>query len=92
MASFSVLFIVLAVSNETFFSTTNLLNLLDQQSYILIVAAAGTLVRIGGGIDLSTGATFAFPSWSWPSSPPEATSSSPAIPRGRRTGASRSAG
>lgn len=59
VGSFAVLFILLSLSNETFFSTTNLLNLLDQQSYILIVAAAGTLVLVGGGIDLSIGATFA---------------------------------
>jgi ribose transport system permease protein len=59
VASFAVLFIVLALANSTFFSSTNLLNLLDQQSYILIVAAAGTMVLIGGGVDLSIGATFA---------------------------------
>jgi ribose transport system permease protein len=37
----------------------NLLNLVDQQSTILIVAAASTLILIAGGIDLSVGAVFA---------------------------------
>ena len=36
----------------------NLLNILDQQSAILIIAAAGTLVLVAGGIDLSVGATY----------------------------------
>jgi ribose transport system permease protein len=59
VGSFALLFIILSLSNETFFGKTNLLNLLDQQSFILIVAAAGTLVLVGGGVDLSIGATFA---------------------------------
>jgi ribose transport system permease protein len=36
----------------------NLLNVLDQQAAILIIAAAGTLVLVSGGIDLSVGATY----------------------------------
>jgi ribose transport system permease protein len=59
VGSFALLFIVLSLSDHTFISRTNLLNLVDQQSYILMVAAAGTLVLVGGGVDLSIGATFA---------------------------------
>jgi ribose transport system permease protein len=55
---FVVLFIVLSVTSGPFLTTTNLLNILDQQSAILIMAAAGTLVLVGGGIDLSVGATY----------------------------------
>ena len=36
----------------------NLANILDQQSGIIIVAAAGTMVLIAGGIDLSIGAIY----------------------------------
>jgi ribose transport system permease protein len=36
----------------------NLLNILDQQSATLIIAAAGTLVLVAGGIDLSVGAVY----------------------------------
>jgi ribose/xylose/arabinose/galactoside ABC-type transport system permease subunit len=44
---------------HTFYGQTNLLEILDQQSATLIMAAAGTMVLIGGGIDLSVGATYA---------------------------------
>ncbi len=56
---FAVLFIVLAVASPPFFSTVNLLDILDQQAATLIIAAAGTLVLVAGGIDLSVGATYA---------------------------------
>jgi ribose transport system permease protein len=56
---FVVLFVVLSVGSPWFFNTTNLLNILSQQSATLIIAAAGTLVLISGGIDLSVGATYA---------------------------------
>jgi ribose transport system permease protein len=56
---FVILFIVLAVSNPRFARTTNLLNILDQQAALVIIAAAGTFVLISGGIDLSVGAVFA---------------------------------
>ena len=55
---FALLFIVLSLSSGPFFSTVNLLNILDQQSSTLIIAAAGTLVVISGGIDLSVGAIY----------------------------------
>ncbi len=39
--------------------SSNLLNILDQQSATLIIAAAGTLVLVAGGIDLSVGSIYA---------------------------------
>jgi ribose transport system permease protein len=56
---FVALFVVLSVASGPFFSTTNLLNVVNQQSAILIMAAAGTLVLVAGGIDLSIGAVYA---------------------------------
>src|SRR5215472_16406812 len=57
---FILLFIVLAVwKGEIFYGTTNLLAILDQQASTLIIAAAGTMVLVAGGIDLSVGATYA---------------------------------
>ena len=41
-----------------FLRSQNLANILDQQAGIIIVAAAGTLVLIAGGIDLSVGAVY----------------------------------
>ncbi|MEX1141076.1 MAG: ABC transporter permease [Thermoleophilaceae bacterium] len=59
VVAFVVLFVVLSVSSDVFLTKTNLLHILDQQSGILIMAAAGTLVLIAGGFDLAIGATFA---------------------------------
>ena len=57
---FIVLFIILAIwKGSTFYGKTNLLEILDQQSATLIIAAAGTMVLVAGGIDLSVGATYA---------------------------------
>jgi ribose transport system permease protein len=55
---FAILFVVISVSSSSFLHKTNLLNILDQQSAILTMAAAGTLVLICGGLDLSVGATY----------------------------------
>ena len=55
---FVALFIVLSVTSDHFATKANLLNILDQQSATLVMAAAGTLVMISGGIDLSVGATY----------------------------------
>ena len=59
---FLVLFIVLSILSEPFFTKANLLDILDQQASTLIIAAAGTLVLVAGGIDLSVGATYALAS------------------------------
>lgn len=52
------LFIVLSVSSPAFLQVTNLLNILNQNAPLAIIAMAGTLVIIAGGFDLSTGAIF----------------------------------
>jgi ribose transport system permease protein len=57
---FVILFVVLSLASSSFFTKPNLLNILDQQSAVLIIAAAGTLVLIAGGIDLSVGAIYGF--------------------------------
>ena len=53
------LFITLSIASSSFLTKVNLLNILDQQSATLIIAAAGTLVLVAGGIDLSVGAVYA---------------------------------
>ena len=49
-----------ALTSSSFATKANLLNILDQQSATLIIAAAGTLVLVAGGIDLSVGAVYGF--------------------------------
>ena len=56
---FAALFITLSIASSSFLTKVNLLNILDQQSATLIIAAAGTLVLVAGGIDLSVGAVYA---------------------------------
>jgi len=56
---FLILFVVLAATSAPFATKVNLLNILDQQSSTLIIACAGTLVFIAGGLDLSVGAVYA---------------------------------
>jgi ribose transport system permease protein len=56
---FLVLFTVLSIASGPFFTRVNLLDILDQQAATLTIAAAGTLVLVAGGIDLSVGATYA---------------------------------
>ena len=58
LVPFVILFVVLTFSSSSFLTKPNLLNILDQQSAILIMAVAGTLVLISGGLDLSVGATY----------------------------------
>jgi ribose transport system permease protein len=55
---FAALFITLSVASSSFLTKVNLLNILDQQAATLIIAAAGTLVLVAGGIDLSVGAVY----------------------------------
>jgi ribose transport system permease protein len=52
------LFVALAFMSDVFLSKTNLLNVLDQQSAILIAAAAITLTLIAGGFDVSLASIF----------------------------------
>ena len=55
---FLILFVALSIASGPFLHTTNLINILDQQANLLVIAAAGTLVMVAGGIDLSVGATY----------------------------------
>jgi ribose transport system permease protein len=55
---FIIVFVILSIVSGPFLRFQNLTNILDQQSAIIIVAAAGTLVLIAGGIDLSIGAIY----------------------------------
>jgi ribose transport system permease protein len=57
---FLVLFVVLSLTSEPFATRVNLLNILEQQTAYLIIAAAMTLVLVSGGIDLSVGAVWGF--------------------------------
>ncbi|MGH8927623.1 MAG: ABC transporter permease [Acidimicrobiia bacterium] len=59
VVSFVILFGVLSLSSPVFLSGRNLLNIVDQQAAIGIIACGGTLVLIAGGLDLSTAAIFA---------------------------------
>ena len=54
-----VLMIVLTLSSDAFLTPRNLLNILNQNAPLAIIACALTLVIIVGGFDLSTGAIFA---------------------------------
>ena len=55
---FLIAFVVLSLISPPFLRVQNLTNILDQQAGIIIVACAGTLVLIAGGIDLSIGAIY----------------------------------
>jgi ribose transport system permease protein len=58
LVPFLILFTVLSLTSEPFATKANLLNILEQQSSTLIIAAAFTLVLVSGGIDLSVGAVW----------------------------------
>ena len=53
-----VIFILLALTTEGFFTERNLRNILDQQSTILIAASFMTIVIISGNFDISVSAIF----------------------------------
>jgi ribose transport system permease protein len=55
---FVVTLVALSLTSPSFLRFQNLANILDQQAGIIIVACAGTLVLIAGGIDLSIGAIY----------------------------------
>lgn len=54
-----VLMIVLTLLSDSFLTVQNLLNILNQNAPLAILASAMTLVIIAGGFDLSVGAIFA---------------------------------
>ena len=53
------LFVLLASASPAFLTARNLLNIVEQQSPVAIVAVAATMVIIAGNFDLSTGAIVA---------------------------------
>jgi ribose transport system permease protein len=57
---FVALCVVVSVLEPIFLDPDNLLNILRQSSVVVIVAAAGTMVMVAGGFDLSVGAVVAF--------------------------------
>ena len=57
--AFLALFLTLSIASDAFLTSTNLLNILNQNAPIAIIACGGTLVIIAGGFDLSVGAIFA---------------------------------
>jgi ribose transport system permease protein len=59
LVPFIGLFVLLALASPNFLRVQNLSNILDQQAATIIIAAAGTLVLVAGGIDLSVGAIYA---------------------------------
>ena len=55
----AVLMVTLSLMSDSFFTVQNLINILNQNAPLAIMACAMTLVIIGGGFDLSIGAIFA---------------------------------
>jgi ribose transport system permease protein len=55
---FLILFISLSIWGQHFLTKANLINIVDQQAATLAIAAAGTLVLVAGGLDLSVGAIY----------------------------------
>ena len=69
------LFVTLAITSDSFLTKTNLLNIVDQQTSLGIIACAGTLVIIAGGFDsrserctrLAACSRRSWPiTWAWP--------------------------
>lgn len=56
--AFVALFIVLAIASPSFLSLTNMLNILQQNATIGIVACGVTVVLLAGGFDFSVGAIY----------------------------------
>ena len=54
------LFIIGALLNDAFLSSTNLFNVLTRSAFIGIIAVGATFVIISGGLDLSVGSMAAF--------------------------------
>ena len=57
---FAGLFLLMSLGSDAFLSRQNLLNIVEANAAIGIVACAGTLVIVAGGLDVSVGAIFAF--------------------------------
>lgn len=53
-----LILIILAFASPSFFTFPNLVNILNQNAPLVIIAAAGTFVIVSGNFDLSVGAIF----------------------------------
>jgi ribose transport system permease protein len=60
VVAFVIVFATLSLASDWFLTKTNLLNVLEVNADVGIVACAFTLVVVAGGLDLSLGAIFAF--------------------------------
>lgn len=58
--AFLATFTTLSILAPAFFSVRNMLNVLDQTAQVGLIALGATVTIIGGGFDLSAGATYAF--------------------------------
>ncbi|MCI2239039.1 ABC transporter permease [Paenibacillus sp. TRM 82003] len=54
-----VIFVTLSIISSSFLSFTNIMNILNQNTPLAIIAVAGTFVIISGAFDLSTAAMYA---------------------------------
>lgn len=54
-----LLFVLLAMASQQFLTVENLLNVVNRSVAVGLIAAAGTLVIVAGGFDLSAGSIFA---------------------------------
>ena len=54
----AVVLVALAILSPSFFTFGNIVNILNQNAPLVIIAAAGTFVIISGNFDLSTGAIY----------------------------------
>lgn len=63
LAVFAAFVVFFAVSTDAFLSPSNLVNILEGNSVLLIAALAMTLVVASGGIDLSIGIAIDFGGW-----------------------------
>lgn len=52
---FVLLCVLIGIDQPLFLTGTNILNVLRQSSFIMIIAVAGTMVMVSGGIDISVG-------------------------------------
>jgi ribose transport system permease protein len=54
-----IIFMITGLMNDNFFTLTNIINILFQSSFVLIIAVGMTFVLISGQIDLSVGSVLA---------------------------------
>jgi ribose transport system permease protein len=59
VVSFVAIFLFLTFASPAFLTTTNLLNIVEQNASIGIIAVGATVILIAGGFDLSAGAVYA---------------------------------